>query len=212
MGKKDTYAQERLKMVKSQLQERNIADPALLRAMITVPRHLFVPDRYKPYSYEDHPLPIGYGQTISQPYIVAYMIEKAKIDPTDKVLEIGTGSGYNAAVLSLLAQDIYTIEIIPQLCQEAQRIFQRLGYTNIHVRQGDGSLGWVEHAPFDVILLTAAPTSIPKPLLEQLKIGGRMILPVGPFERQHLVRLIKTPGAIEQEVFFPVRFVPLTHS
>jgi len=178
--------------------------------MAKVPRHRFVPQEYWDEAYEDYPLPIGYGQTISQPFIVAFMTEAIDPQPDDKVLEIGTGSGYQAAVLAELVKEVYTIEIIPELGQRARRTLQELGYTNVHVRIGDGYRGWPEAAPFDAILLTCAPDHVPPPLVQQLKEGGRMILPVtGRFGMQELILLTKKGGKIHEQAVLPVRFVPM---
>jgi protein-L-isoaspartate(D-aspartate) O-methyltransferase len=205
----DTRARHR--MVAEQLigPGRNITDPRVLAAMREVPRHEFVPPEWRREAYADHPLPIGHGQTISQPYIVAFMTEQLAPRPTDRVLEIGTGSGYQAAVLSRLVQAVYTIEIIPPLGRQARQTLNRLGYTNVFVKIGDGYQGWPEKAPFDAIIVTCAPERIPRPLVEQLKEGGRMIIPVG-YGTQELVLLQKNKGRIEQRTVLPVRFVPMT--
>ena len=206
------FALARQRMVREQLQGpgRNIRNRRVLAAMAKVPRHRFVPQEYWDEAYEDYPLPIGYGQTISQPFIVAFMTEAIDPQPDDKVLEIGTGSGYQAAILAELVKEVYTIEIIPELGQRARRTLQELGYTNVHVRIGDGYRGWPEAAPFDAILLTCAPDHVPPPLVQQLKEGGRMILPVtGRFGMQKLILLTKKGGKIYEQSVLPVRFVPM---
>ena len=175
-----------------------------------VPRHEFVPERLRGEAYQDHPLPIGHGQTISQPYIVAFMTQELDPKPTDRVLEIGTGSGYQAAVLAEMVSEVYTIEIVAELAQRATADLKRLGYTNVHVRAGDGYKGWAEAAPFDAIIVTCAPERVPEPLAAQLKEGGRMIIPVGAGWGQDLVLLRKRGGKIERSTVLPVRFVPMT--
>jgi protein-L-isoaspartate(D-aspartate) O-methyltransferase len=175
-----------------------------------VPRHLFVPPAQQRDAYDDHPLPIGFGQTISQPYIVAFMTEALALRPTDTVLEIGTGSGYQAAILGELAGEVYTIEIVPELATRAERTLTALGYANVHVRAGDGYRGWPEHAPFTKIILTAAPEAVPQALVEQLAVGGTMVLPVGPAGGSQELRILtKTPGGVTTERSLPVRFVPM---
>ena len=201
---------ERQQMVANQISARGVHDPQVLAALGKVPRHQFVPNGAEPLAYGDWPLSIGHGQTISQPYIVAFMTEAARIGPDDRVLEIGTGSGYQAAVLAEIAKAVYSIEIVEALGTAAAERLQRMGYENVTVRIGDGYQGWPEQAPFDAVLLTAAPPSIPRPLVEQLKIGGRLIAPVGGFNQQ-LVRLTKTgPEETREETLLPVRFVPMT--
>lgn len=200
-------------MVSRQLEGpgRNIKDKRVLEAMRQVPRHEFVPPSQRPFSYEDTPLPIGHGQTISQPFIVAFMTEKLAVKPTDRVLEIGTGSGYQAAILAKLAKEVFTIEIVEALGRETGATLQRLGFTNVHTRVGDGYLGWPEAAPFDAIIVTCAPGHVPQPLVEQLKDGGRMIIPVGPeggAQELHVLR--KDGGKVRQTAVLPVRFVPMT--
>ena len=175
-----------------------------------MPRHEFVPERLRPNAYSDHPLPIGHEQTISQPYVVAFMTERLDPKPTDRVLEIGTGSGYQAAVLAGLVAEVYTTEIISDLAQQAAADLKRLGCTNVHVRAGDGYQGWPEAAPFDGIIVTCAPERVPQPLIDQLKEGGRMIIPVGPAWNQDLILLRKRGGKLEQQAVLPVRFVPMT--
>ncbi|HEY6009585.1 MAG TPA: protein-L-isoaspartate(D-aspartate) O-methyltransferase [Geobacteraceae bacterium] len=200
----------REQMVRTQIQARQVTDPVTLRAMLAVPRHHFVPGYLTGSAYRDSPLPIGYGQTISQPYIVAYMTEMARPGPGRRVLEIGTGSGYQAAVLATTGAEVYSIEIIPQLAQSAQDRLARLGYGGVRVRAGDGYFGWPEKAPFDAILVTAAADFIPPPLIEQLKEGGRMLIPVGtPFLVQTLMLVEKRGGKTVTRSLMPVRFVPL---
>jgi len=189
---------------------RNITNARVLAVMEKVPRHEFVPEEYRDRAYEDRALPIGYDQTISQPYVVAFMTEQLDPKPTDRVLEIGTGSGYQAAVLAQLVAEVHTIEIIEPLAKRAEADLKRLGYTNIHVRAGDGSQGWPEAAPFDAIIVTCAPEKVPQPLVEQLKDGGRMIIPIGRMGDQELVLLRKQGGQLEKRAVLPVRFVPMT--
>ncbi len=200
----------RKRMVEQQLVPRGITNQQVLHAMNTVQRHQFVPKESRALAYRDHPLPIGYGQTISQPYIVAYMTEQLEPKLTDRVLEIGTGSGYQAAVLSVLVKEVYTIEIVEPLAKRAEEDLKRLGYKNVKVRAGDGYKGWPEAAPFDAIVVTCAPDHVPQPLVDQLKDGGRMIIPVGPLEDQSLYLLEKRGGKIERRAVLPVRFVPMT--
>jgi len=200
---------ERLRMVKEQLERRDIRDPRVLDAMRAVPRHLFVPEARRPQAYSDDPLPIGYDQTISQPYIVAFMSQALDVQPTHRVLEIGTGSGYQAAVLSRLAGRVYTIEIVAPLADRARRTLADLGYQNIEVRTGNGYLGWPEHAPYDRVMVTAAPDEVPPALVQQLKMGGLMAIPVGTGEQQLLI-LRRTPSGMETLNTLPVRFVPMT--
>jgi protein-L-isoaspartate(D-aspartate) O-methyltransferase len=208
----DTYALARHTMVAEQLARpgRDITNVHVLAVMGKVPRHEFVPERLRADAYTDGPLPIGQGQTISQPYIVAFMTERLEAKPTDRVLEIGTGSGYQAAVLSRLVADVYTIEIIEALAQRAAADLKRLGYTNVHLRTGDGYKGWPEAASFDSIIVTCAPERVPQPLIDQLKEGGRIIIPIGPAGHQELVLLRKRGGKLEQHAVLPVRFVPMT--
>jgi protein-L-isoaspartate(D-aspartate) O-methyltransferase len=206
------FAAEAKRMIREQLvgAGRNITNARVLAVMERVPRHEFVPDEFRFRAYEDRALPIGYDQTISQPYIVAFMTEQLDPQPTDRVLEIGTGSGYQAAVLAQLVAEVYTIEIIEPLAQRAAADLKRLGCTNIHVRAGDGSQGWPEAAPFDAVIVTCAPEKVPQPLIEQLKDGGRMIIPIGPLGDQELVLLRKQGGQLEKHDVLPVRFVPMT--
>jgi protein-L-isoaspartate(D-aspartate) O-methyltransferase len=204
--------QERARMVARQIQARDVNDPNVLAAMRIVPRHAFIRPSEQRYAYADHPLPIDFDQTISQPYIVAFMTEALKLDPNDKVLEIGTGSGYQAAVCAEIAQQIYTIEIVEGLAKSAKERLKNLGYPNVFVRAGDGYFGWPEKAPFDAIIGTAAAGRVPPPLLEQLKPGGRMILPTGsPWGFQYLVLITKDDKSnLHRKRVMPVRFVPMT--
>ncbi|MCD6094271.1 MAG: protein-L-isoaspartate(D-aspartate) O-methyltransferase [Candidatus Omnitrophica bacterium] len=198
----------REQMVSSQIEARGIKDKAVLNAMRKIKRHLFVPQEYRHLAYIDSPLPIGEGQTISQPYIVALMSELLSLSGKERVLEIGTGSGYQAAILAELAAEVYTIEILPSLAQKAEKLLRSLGYENIKVKCGDGYLGWEEYAPFDAIIVTCAPEQIPPALIEQLKEGGKMVIPLG--ERYQELKLIKKKdGKIEIESIIPVRFVPM---
>ncbi len=207
----DPYADLRRWMVETQIAARGVQEPRVLEAMSTVPRHFFVPADYLPQAYEDHPLPIGYGQTISQPYIVALMTEMLDPQPGDVVLEVGTGSGYQAAVLSLLVEQVYTVEIIPELASSAEERLRSLGYNNVTVANLDGYYGWPEHAPFDAIIVTAAPDHIPPSLVEQLKEGGRMVIPVGPQGWSQTLWLVeKIGGEVQTTNYGAVRFVPLT--
>jgi len=197
-------------MVEEQLLGRDITNARLLAVMRKVPRHEFVPKGIRDRAYDDSPLPIGHGQTISQPYVVAFMTEKLEPKPTDRVLEVGTGSGYQAAVLAELVKEVYTIEIVEPLARRAEADLKRLGCTNVHVRAGDGYQGWPEAAPFDAIMVTCAPEAVPQPLIAQLKDGGRMIIPVGPMGNQQLVLLRKAEERLEKRAVLPVRFVPMT--
>jgi protein-L-isoaspartate(D-aspartate) O-methyltransferase len=201
-------AELRREMVRWQIEARDIRDTAVLRAMREVPRHRFVPGAPLAHAYGDYPLPIGLGQTISQPYIVAFMAEAADIAPGDRVLEIGTGSGYGAAVLGELASEVYTVEILPELAEKARGVLNRLGYENVRVRTGNGWLGWAEHAPYDAIVVTAAPDQIPANLVNQLAVGGTLVIPVGDI-LQTLRVLRKTPQGLEEVATLPVRFVPM---
>lgn len=196
-------------MVEIQIKLRGIQAQSVLDAMTKVPRHLFVPKAYQSAAYEDTPLPIGHDQTISQPYIVAFMTEAAEIKPTDKVLEIGTGSGYQAAVLAEMCREVDSIEIVEPLAKEAANRLKSLGYRNVSVRIGDGYQGWPEKAPFDAILVTAAPEHVPEALQKQLAPNGRLIIPIGK-SFQELVRLTKKGSSIVRESLLPVRFVPMT--
>jgi protein-L-isoaspartate(D-aspartate) O-methyltransferase len=207
----DAFEQRRKRMVEEQIERRGVANPAVLEAMRSVPRHLFVPDNLQPSAYEDHPLPIGHSATISQPYIVAYMTELLEPERSHKVLEVGTGSGYQAAVLAKLVNHVYTIEIVPELAASSRAVLERLDYRNVTVRQGDGYLGWPEQAPFDRIMLTAAPQRVPEALIEQLKPGGKLVAPVGRSEwGQNLVVVDKAAdGKVTTRTVLPVRFVPM---
>lgn len=203
------YEAERSRMVEEQIRRRAITDTAVLMAMQKVPRHKFVPEKYRSEAYEDHPLPIGYGQTISQPYIVAFMTQVLEPKKTDRILEVGTGSGYQAAVLAEICDSVYTIELVEDLAKRAEETIKGLGYNNVSVRAGDGYQGWPEHAPFDAIIVTCAPTHVPELLEEQLAEGGRMIIPVGKSFAQELVLLEKKNGKLKQNDVLPVRFVPM---
>ncbi len=197
-------------MVRQQLEHRGIRDRATLEAMRNVPRHLYVPVQQQRFAYQDRPLPIGYGQTISQPYIVAYMTQAIRPQPGQRILEIGAGSGYQAAVLAEIVDEVYTIEIVPELARRASRVLS-VHYDHVEVKTGDGYYGWEEHAPFDAIVVTAAAEYIPPPLVEQLKEGGRMIIPVGhPFQVQQLMLVEKTADGVTTRSLMPVRFVPFT--
>jgi protein-L-isoaspartate(D-aspartate) O-methyltransferase len=201
---------QRNTMVEQQIAARGVSDPATLEAMRTVPRHEFLPLRLREEAYMDYPLPIGHGQTISQPFIVAFMTEAIRPQPGEKILEIGAGSGYQAAILAQMGADVYTIEIVEPLAEMARQTLERLGYKTARVKYGDGFHGWPEHAPFDAIVVTCAPDKIPPALVEQLKDGGRMIIPVGGGMNQELVLLRKKGGEIEKQSVLPVRFVPMT--
>ncbi len=200
---------ERNEMVNQQMVRRGVKNPAVLEVMRRIPRHQFILDSYTEEAYEDHPLPIGYGQTISQPYIVAFMTEALELKGDEKVLEIGTGSGYQAAILAELTTEVFTIEIVEPLAAQATNTLKKLGYHNVTVRAGDGYQGWPEEAPFDAIILTAAPDHVPQPLLDQLAVGGRMILPVGKFSQQ-LILFRRTETGLERTNLLPVMFVPMT--
>lgn len=206
------WALQRQRMVEEQLRApgRDITNREVLKAIAEVPRHEFVPEEHRIAAYEDHPLPIGHGQTISQPYIVAYMTEQLAAEPHHKVLEIGTGSGYQAAVLSRLVHEVYTIEIVEALTLRATADLQRLGYTNVITKTGDGYRGWQENAPFDSIIVTCAPEHVPEPLVQQLKEGGRIVIPVGGYGAQELYVSEKRHGQLRLLHTLPVRFVPMT--
>lgn len=208
-GEQHDPAADRRRMVDQQLRGRDIRNPRVLAAMEKVPRHLFVPEKVRHEAYGDHPVPIGHGQTISQPYIVAFMTEALEVRPEHRVLEIGTGSGYQAAILGELAGEVYTMEIVEPLAQSARVTLEDLGYKNVHVRAGNGYEGWPEHAPYDRIMVTAAPEEVPPALIEQLKVGGLMAIPVGSFF-QELRILRRTPDGTETLKTLPVRFVPMT--
>lgn len=206
----DPYREMRYDMVRTQIASRGITSEKVLKAMRNVPRHEFVPHEYRRYAYADQPLPIGEGQTISQPYIVAYMTEILNLKPGEKVLEIGTGSGYQAAILAEVEAEVYSIEVIEPLAIRARNVLENLGYKNIFLKIGDGYQGWPEHAPFDAIMVTCSPSKIPEPLKEQLAEGGRMIIPVGQTNTiQFLYLLEKRKGKIRQQNVMPVRFVPM---
>jgi protein-L-isoaspartate(D-aspartate) O-methyltransferase len=202
---------ERRQMVEKQIEARGIRNTRVLEAMRTVPRHEFVADAYKASAYSDIPLPTSHGQTISQPYIVALMTELADPKAEDRVLEVGTGSGYQAAILSGLVREVYSIELVPELAASARERLDRLGYKNIQVRQGDGYLGWPQAAPFDSILVTAGATDVPQPLVSQLKPGGRMIIPVGDISEDQVLKVVEkdAAGKVSTRDVIPVRFVPL---
>jgi protein-L-isoaspartate(D-aspartate) O-methyltransferase len=207
----NVYSERREKMVKQQIEERGVTDPAVLKAMRTVKRHEFVPSAQVDFAYEDRPLPIGYGQTISQPYIVAYMTEVIKPQSNFKVLEIGTGSGYQAAVLSTIVKEVYTIEIIPELGKAAAARLKKANCENVQVKTDDGYNGWKEHAPYDAIIVTAAAEHIPPPLIGQLKDRGLMVIPVGSaFMTQMLILVEKKKEATTTKSLLPVAFVPFT--
>jgi protein-L-isoaspartate(D-aspartate) O-methyltransferase len=212
LSAEDSFATARKRMVQEQFAApaRGITNRLVLEAMGRVPRHEFVPASERAEAYGDHPLPIGHGQTISQPYIVAFMTEQLDPRPTDRVPEIGTGSGYQAAVLAGMVKEVYTIEIVEPLARRAEADLKRLGCTNVQVRAGDGYKGWAEAGPFDAIIVTCAPEKVPQPLLDQLKEGGRMIIPVGPLYDQNLYLLQKKGGEMIRQAVLAVRFVPMT--
>lgn len=205
---KENFEEKRRRMVEEQIKARGITDTRVLAAMEKVPRHEFVPDKIRSHSYNDEPLSIGEGQTISQPYIVAYMTEVLQLDDDKKILEIGTGSGYQTAVLAEIVKDVYSVEIIESLSRRSRNILAELGYENIHYKVGDGSYGWKEFAPFDAIIVTAAPHITPLPLREQLSIGGKLVVPVGDFF-QDLVCIVKNKNGFTEKKLISVRFVPL---
>ncbi len=207
-GRTDDYALSRETMVQEQIIRRGITDELVIQAMRQVPREEFVPDKYKPYAYIDSPLPIEYDQTISQPFIVALMNYLIDVQEGERVLEIGTGSGYSAAVLSEMGADVYTIELLEPLATSAVERLKKLGYDNIKVKCGDGFFGWDEYAPFDGIVVTCAPGYIPQPLIDQLDVGGRMVIPVGDLF-QELILLTKTAEGVIEDSILPVRFVPM---
>jgi len=205
------YRAARDSMVREQIAARGVEEEAVLDALRSVPRHEFVPDKYLNQAYADHPLPIGHGQTISQPYIVALMTEELKVEPGDRVLEVGTGSGYQAAVLAEMGLEVYTVEIIPELAAQAEDRLARLGYDNVHVQNADGYFGWEKHAPYDAIIVTAAPDHLPQPLVQQLRDGGNLVIPIGPIGAvQTLWRYEKVGGEIQATNLGSVKFVPLT--
>src|SRR5437773_9600237 len=203
------FPAQRERMVKEQIVMRGVVEERVLAAMRKVPREEFVPAEFRAESYTDRPLPIGYDQTISQPFIVAFMTEELRPQPIDRVLEIGTGSGYQAAILAELVAEVYSIEIIEPLAKNAEATLQRLGYKDVHVKAGDGYKGWPEAAPFDAIIVTCAPDRVPQPLTDQLKDGGRMIIPVGERFAQELYLLDKKNGHLKESAVLPVRFVPM---
>ena len=200
---------ERERMVRDQIVARGVIDPRVIQALQTVPRHKFVPESETEDAYEDHPLPIGFSQTISQPYIVAFMTEALRLQPQERVLEVGTGSGYQAAILSRIVDKVFSIEIVEPLAERAKNTIRELGMTNVVIRAGDGYQGWPEEAPFDAIILTAAPAHIPQPLLKQLALGGRLILPLGKAV-QKLMLMKRTKDGWQEEELLPVAFVPMT--
>jgi protein-L-isoaspartate(D-aspartate) O-methyltransferase len=204
----DNFQTLRERMVETQIRARDVRNPAVLQAMGRVPRHLFVPDDVRPFAYDDRPLPIGRGQTISQPYIVAYMTEALQLAPAHTVLEIGTGSGYQAAILADIVKHVYSIEIVAELAESARRALTQAGVRNVEVRTANGYLGWPDRAPFDRIIVTAAPAEIPQALVDQLAPGGIMVVPVGT-SHQEMVVVTKTPGGIIQQRTIEVRFVPM---
>ncbi len=209
LGDTEELKERRRRMVRKQILARGVTDPAVLRAMEEVPRHRFVEERFEGYAYDDSPVPIPEGQTISQPFIVAYMTAALELKGNEKVLEVGTGSGYQAAVLAEIVREVYTIEINPNLAIEAAQRFKKMGYTNIFLKCGDGYQGWPEAAPFDGILVTAAPDHIPPRLIEQLRPGGKMVIPVGDDDQELLVVYKREDGSIHKEARIPVRFVPM---
>lgn len=205
----NVYTQRRWEMVETQIVSRGIRNPKLIRAILKVPRHKFVPENLRDIAYGDNPLPIGIGQTISQPYIVALMTELLRLNSGEKVLEVGTGSGYQTAILAEMGCEVYTIEIVGPLSEKAQEVLKSLGYQNIHYKIGDGYRGWPQFAPFDAIIVTAAPDHMPQPLIEQLKTNSRMVIPVG-VEYQELLLIKKTDKGTDMKTVTPVRFVPMT--
>ncbi len=206
---KDHYDTERVKMVNSQIKARGVKNELVLKAMEKVPRHLFVPSKLQNQAYNDYPLQIGEGQTISQPYIVGFMTEALKPDSSYRVLEIGTGSGYQAAILGEICDSVFTIEIFESLGKSAIKVVENLGYHNVKIKIGDGYQGWPEKAPFDAIIVTCSPTHIPMTLKEQLKEGGTMIIPIGQLNQQELIVLKKEKGILHKKNVLPVRFVPM---
>jgi protein-L-isoaspartate(D-aspartate) O-methyltransferase len=204
----DDFMEQRRLLVE-RISSQGVSNKAVLGALMKVPRHRFVPPPYKHLAYADRPLPIGQGQTISQPFIVAYMTEASEVAPGEKVLEIGTGSGYQAAVLSEIAREVYSVEIIPALAEGARALLQELGYKNVYVKAGNGYEGWAEHAPFDAIVVTAAPDQVPQALINQLAVDGKMVIPVGS-ANQEMVEITKTASGVVEKRTIPVRFVPMT--
>jgi protein-L-isoaspartate(D-aspartate) O-methyltransferase len=209
IGSGDRFAEDRRLMVESQIRKRGVTDERVLQAMATVPRNEFVPAFWTNQAYADEPLPIGYGQAISQPYIVAAMLASLGLTGSENVLEIGTGCGYQAAIVSLLAKEVHTVEIVPELAQSAAERLQRLGCANVHVHTGDGTLGWPKSSLYDAILIAAAAPSVPEPLLQQLATGGRLIAPVGEEDKQELRLITKSEGKFLVKQGGPCRFVPL---
>jgi protein-L-isoaspartate(D-aspartate) O-methyltransferase len=208
MKMKKDYTEKRERMVKDQIEARGVKDKRILEAMKKVPRHLFVPWNMRSYAYHDEPLPIGEGQTISQPYIVAYMSEVLRLKGNERIMEIGTGSGYQAAILAEVSKEVFTVEIVKSLSLRAEKILEKLEYENIYFKVGDGTYGWKEHAPYDAIMVTAAPDIVPESLREQLKVSGRMIVPVGS-TFQELVLITREKKKFKEKKLLPVRFVPL---
>jgi protein-L-isoaspartate(D-aspartate) O-methyltransferase len=204
----EQWRTERQDLIEEQIRQRGINNPAVLKAMLTVPRHHFIKPPFAQLAYADLPVPIGYGQTISQPFIVAYMTEMAELTSEKRVLEIGTGCGYQTAILAEIALEVYSIEIVPQLAESARQILTRLGYTNVHLKIGDGYQGWPNYAPFDAIVVTAAPDHIPQPLIDQMAMNATMVIPVGK-EYQTLMLLKKTAKGLVEKKTLPVIFVPL---
>ena len=205
----DVFTQQRKDMVEQQIIRRGVASQLVLDAMLKVERHQFVPTKYQSEAYRDYPLPIGAGQTISQPYIVAFMTEALDLKATDKILEVGTGSGYQAAVLAEICDSVFSIEIIDMLAEQAGKALKKLNYHNVYLKHGDGYEGWPGHAPYDAIIVTCAPTHVPDPLKDQLAEGGKMIIPVGKSFTQELVLLEKKKGKLVRKQVLPVRFVPM---
>jgi len=208
-GREKEFEALRRQMVEEQIRGRELRSPRVLEAMMAVPRHEFVPAEYQPLAYTDQPLPIGEGQTISQPYMVAAMAEALELVGTERVLEVGAGSGYQAAVLALLAAEVYTVEFHASLARAVEERLTRLGYLNVHVRAGDGSLGWPEAAPYQAVLVTSAAPEVPPPLVEQLAEGGRLVIPVGQGDYQELRQLRKAAGQVSERTLLYCRFVPL---
>jgi protein-L-isoaspartate(D-aspartate) O-methyltransferase len=204
------YVQARERMVEKQLVSRGISDPRVLRAMAKVPRHLFLESELWEHAYEDHPLPIGAHQTISQPYILALMVEALELKGTERVLEVGTGSGYAAAVLSELCAEVFTVEVLEELALKSRALLSNLGYKNVSLLMGDGTLGWEEHSPYDAVVISAAAPCIPRPLVEQLKVPGYLVFPIGEEELQTLVRIRKDRAGIREEYLGDCHFVKLT--
>lgn len=207
--REERFREQRLEMVYTQIERRGVKDPAILEAMRRVPRHRFMTESHWAEAYSDHPLPIGHDQTISQPYIVAYMTELLRVGVGDKVLEVGAGSGYQAAVLAEMGCEVYSVEIVPELADRARAKMEELDYANVHVMCGDGYRGWLDEAPFDGIIVTAAPVRMPRRLTEQLQVGARMVVPVGD-ANQDLFVIERTEQGLDERITIPVRFVPMT--